>query len=360
MAALASLPLRSPDDSFFNTGSVVIGCLLAGLASGFLWHSLASFRARQVTFVACAIAVFVIVAAVSFAMDAMPEAPIEHIPGFVVPLAAVLLASLATLQPYFFKVSRQRIPAAVGATVVALTVGVALAGQGDGQSGTLSLVDLPTAVPSATATRTPVPTATAQVVVPLTTATGVLPTPTFTPTPKPTGAYIVSSAESTSTYTVREKLSNFPLPSDAVGHTDATAITGEIYLDGRVSRVGVDLRTFTSDQSRRDSYIRNQGGIQSNRYPYAEFTVTDVGQLSAQLVDGKTVTGKVAGTMKIREVEKPFTFDIEARMVDGGLQLHGVTEFTWADFNIPPPNVRGIVQVEDKVKIEVLIVAKQS
>ncbi len=101
-------------------------------------------------------------------------------------------------------------------------------------------------------------------------------------------------------------------------------------------------------------------GVQSNRYPYAEFTVTDVGQIVAQMSEGKTVTGKVAGTMKIRDVEKPFTFDIEARMIDGVLQLHGVAEFTWADFNIPPPNVRGIVQVEDKVKIEVLLVAKQA
>ena len=362
IAALVSLPLRSPDDAFFNTASVVIGCLLAGLGSGFLWHSLASFKARYVTFVACLVAVFIIVAAISFAMDAMPDPPLAHIPGFVVPLAAVSMASLAILQPYFFKVSRLLISVAAGATVAALTVGVALAGQGDGESGTLSLSDLPTVVPIATATRTPSQTATAQVLIPSVSPAFTLTTSTPAPmsSPKASGAYVVVSAESSSTYTVHEKLSSLPLPSDAVGHTNSSAITGEIYLDGHTSKVVVDLRTLESDQSRRDNYIRNQGGIQSSRYPYSEFTATDVAQLAAELQKGGPVTGKLSGTMKIREVEKPFTFDIEARMGEGVIQIHGTAEFTWADFNIPPPNVRGIVQVEDKVKIEVLLVAKQA
>ncbi len=58
-------------------------------------------------------------------------------------------------------------------------------------------------------------------------------------------------------------------------------------------------------------------------------------------------------------MEKPFTFKIEARMGEGVLQVHGVAEFTWADFQIPPPNISGFVRVEDTVRIEVLLVAKQ-
>ncbi len=62
--------------------------------------------------------------------------------------------------------------------------------------------------------------------------------------------------------------------------------------------------------------------------------------------------------MKIREVERPMTFNVEARMQDNVLYVVGRTDFTWADFQIPPPNIAGIVQVENNVHIEVLLVAR--
>ena len=63
--------------------------------------------------------------------------------------------------------------------------------------------------------------------------------------------------------------------------------------------------------------------------------------------------------MKICGVEWPLTIASEARLQDSVLYILGTTSFTWADFQIPPPNVRGIVQVEDTVRLEVLIVARR-
>lgn len=399
LAALVSLPLRSPDDVFFNTASVAIGSLAVGLAGGLVWHWLGRFKSRRVVFSICAIGAFVIVAVASLGIDAMPDPPLARVPGFVIPLAAIALATLAVLQPRIASSMRVLLPVTSVAMVAALAIGFSLMGRGDSESGRLSLSDLPpitapsepttpevtpavlatpaatpdgapkaasTAAPTPTpkvAAATPTPLAVTPMAVPVVaTATpmppAVGPTPQpLAPTPTPAEAYIVSSNESTATYSVREKLASLSLPSEAVGRT--SAITGEIYMDGRPSKVVVDLRTLQSDQSRRDNYIRRTGSLLSERYPWAEYTVTDVGHLIGDLQQGKTISGEVTGRMKIREVERPFTFNIEARMGEGVLQLHGVAEFTWEDFQIPPPNIANFVQVQDKVRIEVLLVAKK-
>ena len=122
----------------------------------------------------------------------------------------------------------------------------------------------------------------------------------------------------------------------------------------------MDLRTLTSDSPQRDNFIRTRGGVQSERYPYAEFTVPTLSDLPAAYRPGETVSRNVPGTMKIREVERPLTFAVEARMQDNVLYILGRTSFTWADFQIPPPNIANIVQVEDTVNVEVLLVARRS
>jgi hypothetical protein len=65
------------------------------------------------------------------------------------------------------------------------------------------------------------------------------------------------------------------------------------------------------------------------------------------------------GSATVRGVERPLTSAVQAWMDGDTLNILGTTDFTWADFEIPPPNIGGIVQVEDNVHIEVLIVAKR-
>jgi hypothetical protein len=63
--------------------------------------------------------------------------------------------------------------------------------------------------------------------------------------------------------------------------------------------------------------------------------------------------------MTIGEVTRPLSYNVQARLQDNVLNILGVTDFTWADFQIPPPNIAGIVQVEDTVRLEVLLVARR-
>jgi polyisoprenoid-binding protein YceI len=335
VASLVSLPLRSPDDAFFNTASVTAGALLLGLVAGAVWYGA---RGSVLRFLLPLEALFLVVVIGAVAIDLPAAAPLKGAVLFIIPLAIIAFALTELLTPLLAQV---RIPGVVVAApaLAALALGIALAGHGDAQGGQLSLPDLPAGRATSRAGEEAGPDA---IVRPQDVA-GV--------------AFVIDSSQSVATYTVREKLVRLPLPNDAVGRTNA--ISGTIYLDGRPSTITVDLRTLQSDQPQRDNFIRRFGGVQSERFPFAEFTVSRLDNLPAEYRPGETVVRDVTGTMKIRDVERPLTFATESRLVDGVLQIKGSTTFTWADFQIPPPNVAGVVQVEDSVHLEVLLIAKR-
>ena len=366
-ASLLSLPLRSPDDAFFNTASVTIMALLAGLAAGGVWW-VVSGRPRPWRVLALTMAgAFAVVAVGAALLDAAPGVPLDRIAPFVIPLAAVVFGLLALLTPLLAQPALRPMWTGPTGAAAALVLGIALAGQGDAESGRLALPELPPPAPTGTGQAAPTraaPVATTET----TPAAG--PAATTAPAaaaPASDGlirardvagvAFTVTPGESTATYTIREKLARLPLPSEAVGRT--TSVTGTIFLDGRPSTVTVDLRTLQSDQPMRDNYVRTRGP-ELNRYPFAEFTVTNLVDLPSEYRPGETVTRMVTGVMKIREVERPLTFAVEARLQDDVLYVLGRTDFTWADFQIPPPNIAGIVQVEDNIHVEVLLVAKRN
>ena len=87
-------------------------------------------------------------------------------------------------------------------------------------------------------------------------------------------------------YEVREQLAELPLPTNAVGRTKA--ITGTIALgpDGTIlpeaSKFSVDLGTLTSDDRRRDRFLRERT-LQTNRFPLAEFVPRTAQGLPAPL-----------------------------------------------------------------------------
>jgi polyisoprenoid-binding protein YceI len=310
----------------------------------------------------CAVGFLVFVAG-GVLEEVLPGAPLDNFARYVIPLGAIAIVIIAASLPLLATAKRPLVPSSVAGLVLALTVGLSLSGQGDAPSGKLSLADLrglPTAAPAPTATAMPpaVPTTQAptppqssgaSVAAPAATATA---TVAVTPAQKPD--YIVTAGKGT--YTVREKLAILPNPNDAVGST--TVFAGEINLDGRPSMITADLRRLTSDQRQRDQYIQGQT-LLTRTYPFAEFTVTDVNEYAKRLVSGEAVSGKLTGTMRIRGVEKAFTFDLkEARLNNGVIQLLATVDFTWADFNIPPPNTPS-VRVEDNVHLEVVIEARR-
>ena len=165
-------------------------------------------------------------------------------------------------------------------------------------------------------------------------------------------AFLVSEG-SEATFTVREKLAMLSLPSDAVVRT--SAITGEVYLDGRPSLIEIDLLQLGSDQSRRDDYIRRR---MFRNDPIARFTLNDVGQIPRNFLDGDVIDITITGQLEILSVTVPITFEGEARDDGDAIFILGRSSFVWSDFEMRPPNIAGIVQVEDEVAVEILLVVR--
>lgn len=136
IAALVSLPLRSPDDILLNSATVAIGGLIAGVATGTLWRLLANSRNRPVS--------FAVLWGLAFALAALAaligETQLDHFLAFALPLAAIvfpvtgLLTAVLACRPIF-----SRWWLAPAAVAIALAVGIPLAGQGDQESGRLDL-----------------------------------------------------------------------------------------------------------------------------------------------------------------------------------------------------------------------------
>ncbi len=99
VASLASLPLVSPHDGLFNTATVTLGSLAAGVLSG-VTHRITEGkdeRVRVVLLAAVLLATFAVAVVVSVVME---MTALQRSISFIVPLAAIslTLTGLLTLQ----------------------------------------------------------------------------------------------------------------------------------------------------------------------------------------------------------------------------------------------------------------------
>lgn len=327
VASLIQLPLTSPDDAVLNSGTVTIAALAAGLYLGALSMALSRRPAGMLLYAGAAALSFGAVAVCALISEqALLDGSIE----FMVPVAAIVFAIATPLVVLTGMAPLPRMAQYGGtgvAVVAALAIGIGLSGQGDAESGELSLPDV-SAEPTAAAGETLTPDDVAGLV------------------------YTVVPGESEFTYTVREKLVALPASSDAVGRT--RGLSGEVRLDG-ASEIQADMSTLASDNGYRDADVSNRI---FNTDPIVTFVLDSIGGLPEEYVPGTDFTGTVTGTATVRGVERPLTFAIEARLVGDELQVHGAADFTWDDFQIPPPDLANVVKVENDVHIEVLLIAR--
>jgi len=147
----------------------------------------------------------------------------------------------------------------------------------------------------------------------------------------------------------------------AVGIT--TMVRGEIVIDRtdpRASRVGpiaVDISQFRSDSQRRDSAIRERW-LESARFPIAEFTPTRVEGLPVQHEEGRQLSLRVTGDLKVRNVVKPTTFVTTLKLSGGELIGTATGKILMTDFGFDPPAIFGILRAQNEVEIEFRFVAR--
>ncbi|MCP3975604.1 MAG: YceI family protein [bacterium] len=336
-AALVSLPLRSPDDLFANSASVTFAALLIGLAGGVLWRNLYGQDDARRRFRMYAAGGFI----ASFVILAILESTVlDRFISFGVPLAAIIFITVGLLTPVFTEMSiPQWTPLA--AIAAAIVVGGAMAGIGDGESGDLSLDDIPvlTAAPDATTSGPPATAGDGSTQPP---AGGPLSIPADLP------SQTFSFATGTATWAVPETFTAGGLEVTAVGRSED--LSGRVVIDG-LSEFTVDLTTFVSDQTRRDNIVH--GIFEAD--PIAIFTTTEL-VLPALYTEGEVYSAEISGEMTINGVTNQVTWAIDARLVGTQLDVTGALDIVLTDFDVEPPS-NASVTVVDSARLEILFSA---
>lgn len=163
---------------------------------------------------------------------------------------------------------------------------------------------------------------------------------------------VIPGGQSFVGYRVNEKLAGVPVNSDAVSRSAAVDATLE--MDGttvKVVQVNADLRQLKSDQTRRDAYIRTQG-LESDKFPMAAFVLSKPIQLPKVPAEGEAIKATASGKLTLHGVTKDVDIPLEAKRTGSTIEVVGSLDVNFADYQIQPPNIGGVVTVSDKGKIE--------
>lgn len=342
MGSLLTLILRSPDEIIANSLTVTIVAIVLGALSGWLWRTIRVTERPIRTFAWTMVGGFVVaMMAISFGHLFV----LDNLVSFGLPIAALIFLTLGFFIPVL---SMATVPSWIGFVVIlgALVMGVVLFGQGNVASGDLSLDDLET--PSTTAAP---PASTA----PTDTSTNESSTTSTAPAVDISGE-IAIPGDLASSYTVTSGKATYEVPEvlsglSTVGVGESTGVTGTIEPGGTFEFT-LDLLSFTSDQSRRDSRV--VGWFQE--FPKGTFSGSEF-ELPPTATVGESVTFTVDGFLTINDITLPSTWQVEARVeTNGTLSILGETDIVLTDFDVPIVT-GGFVTMEDSAHLEVLVSA---
>ena len=335
-ASLIALPVHSPDELVANSLTITIAALAIGALSGLLWRKIRATANATRTFAFTMVGGFVVTMMAAAIID---QIALERFIPYAGAASLVIFLSIGLLTPVF---SQAVVPAWVAfiPVVLALIVGFGLFGRGTSTSGDLSLDDLETTTTVAAAAE-PVEGSSTTLAAASDTADE------STEEPSADGVYVVD--EGVASYTVPETLRG--LQVDAVGISET--LTGSVSTDGAFE-FELDLTTFVSDQSRRDSRVVQMFSAD----PLAVFVSSDF--VWPDGPDGTPITFDVAGAMTVNSTERDLTWQVEARKDGDTISVTGETDITLTEFGIEPPSIGGVVDVEDEAHLEVLFQATKS
>ena len=185
--------------------------------------------------------------------------------------------------------------------------------------------------------------------------------------------FVIVPAESKASYRASEEF--FPAAlarlgidagrAEAVGTTQA--IEGRFQLDPEqpAAPLGentftVRLNTLTSNQSKRDDYVREirDDGPSFDAYPLATFRATAIDGSSTANASGRELNLKLTGDLTVREMTKREVFDVKAQLTGDTLAGVATTRFLLSDFGIGPIDFPPLLAVADPIGIEVQFTAR--
>jgi polyisoprenoid-binding protein YceI len=181
------------------------------------------------------------------------------------------------------------------------------------------------------------------------------------PAGPPTAIKLEVMEGSKAQYRVREQLAGVSFPNDAVGST--TGVTGTLVIladgtvDGKQSRIIVDLKTLRSDQDMRDGFIRGDRGLNTEKFPTAEFVPKRVVGLPWPLPSGQGAQSgfQLVGDMTIYGNTSEVIWNIVATFNPQQVAGRATTEFPFTKFSIPKPQLARLLSVDDTIHLELEI-----
>jgi Tol biopolymer transport system component/polyisoprenoid-binding protein YceI len=171
----------------------------------------------------------------------------------------------------------------------------------------------------------------------------------------------IVSGQSEAFYKAQEKFLERPLPSKAIGKTNNVQGTFQFSTDGKPSgkilTATVDLRTLQSDAPPRDDQVRMM--LDTRKYPFAEFTSTDVQGAPDSYSEGQEVALKVTGDLKIHGITKPATFDVRGTLQGDTVMGSATTTVSLKDYGIDAGSFFGIT-IDDSMILALNFIAKDA
>lgn len=340
--SVVSLSITTPDEIVANTLSITILAMIIGAASGELWRRVRASNNGLRSFSLAVLAAFVLSLIVLFTIDRFA---LGNLLGYAVPVAAIVFLSIGLLTP---PLSRAVVSGWIVLipVILALVIGIGLFGRGKAESGELGFADVGEAATTTTATAPASGVST-------TNPPDDAPDDTTTTTSGASNTVAIPDdlaaeytiVEGVATYTAPETLRG--LQAEAVGRTES--VTGTIDPTGPVS-VTVDMLTFESDQLRRDDRVQDMFAAA----PEAVFATESL-VLPAEVAFNEIVPLTVEGSLTVNNVTNDVTWTAEARVVDGAIEILAEVDVVLTDYDITPPSVGGIVEVEDEARLEIAI-----
>jgi polyisoprenoid-binding protein YceI len=166
--------------------------------------------------------------------------------------------------------------------------------------------------------------------------------------------YTIDAKQSQASYQVQEQFLSQNLPNQAIGKTSSTNGGFIVRLNNTPAitalKVTVDLKTLTSDSSRRDDAIRSQW-LQSNTYPNATFVVKTPQTIPSNYGGGQNITFKLAGNMTVHNTTHPETFTMQGKKVGNVITGTGKSLVYMKDFGFDAPSIAGFLTVKDGVTV---------
>lgn len=171
--------------------------------------------------------------------------------------------------------------------------------------------------------------------------------------------YRIDPNDSTATVTVKEKLAGEAQAVELTtqGIAGDLAINADAAEKSRVGDIKINVQQLNSDNSLRDAAIRHSY-LDSAHYRFAVLSDASVKGLSGPVSEGKATSFQITGSLTVKDVTKPVTFDAEATLDGDELTATANTTIKMSDFGVGPINKIGLVSTENEAKIALELVAR--